>query len=233
MPDPNLGIEIANIALTAHLGAKPLVSFDEADDPSGPDRARVMKMLYPAVRDELLSIQPWHFATTRATLAELATPPVYGWSRAYQLPQGGNPVNPGDPVPPPFCLRVLDTNLDPSWGLWWDTWPGWLPGTWPWPQQGREGLWQIEGRTLGSWEANLAIRYVARVEDPTVYTPTFAAALAATLAERACYSITQNAELRKLLIQEAEALVKRARAVEGQEGSQLQYSNTALTWDVR
>jgi hypothetical protein len=217
-------VDIANLALTAHLGAKPIASFDEADDPAGPDRARVMKMLYPVVRDELLSLQPWHFAITRATLALLADVPVYGWSQTYQLPQG---------PAPPFCLRVLDTNLDPSWGLWWDTWPGWLPGTWPWPQQGREGLWQIEGRHLMSWEPNLAIRYVAQVTDVTIFTPTFTSALAATLAERSAYAVTQNETLRKDLEATALRLRNQARAVEGQEGSQLSYGSTALTWDVR
>lgn len=226
-------VEIVNLALTGHLGARPLSSLDQADDPEGPDAAKLMRLLYANVRDELLTLQPWHFATRRVALALLADAPLYGYAHAYQLPQGGTPAQVTDPVPPAYCLRVLDTNLDPTWNLWWNAWPGWMPGTWPWPVVGVQGLWQVEGRTLISNEADLQIRYIAQIVDVSLYPAPFTAALAGLLASRAAYALTQNENTALRLEKTAERLVSRARSIEGQEGSQLQYLSTALTWDVR
>lgn len=221
-------VDIVNLAL-AHLGDKALVDLNgQSLDPEGPDTARLMKTLYAPCRDELLVLQPWHFATVRALPALLVATPLYGYTNAYQLPQGGLPAMPTDPVPPPFCLRVLDTNLDPTWNAWWGVW-GWGPGTWPWPLMGRQGLWQIEGRTLVTNEVDLMIRYIAVIEDVTIYTPSFVAALAGLMAQRAARALTQNENVVTDLRDESKALTRAARNVEGQEGSQLQYISTALT----
>lgn len=231
-PSVTSSVDIANLALVGHLGGKPFADFTEADSPEGPDAVRILRLLYPNVRDELLVLQPWHFATTRVALATLATAPLYGYTYAYQLPQGGVPALVTDPVPPPYCLRVLDTNLDPTWGNWWGM-AGWGPGLWPWPMLGVQGLWQIEGRTLISNEAALSIRYIARVDDVSIYPPSFVAALACLLAARSARALTQNETIVKALREEASTLVSKARSVEGQEGSQLSYISTALTTDVR
>lgn len=75
------------------LGAEPISSFDE-----GTAEATVAGHLYPAARDALLAAHPWNFATTRRTLAQLATVPVADFDLAYTLP--------GD------LLRVLSVGED-------------------------------------------------------------------------------------------------------------------------
>src|SRR5687767_2445282 len=124
-------LEIVNQALVLYLGKEPLSDFDQVDDPTGQATATIMRLAYPLARDALLVACPWNFAIRRASPALLPDDPspphpVYGWSYGYVLPQGG-----GENVEPLYCLRVLDTNLDPSWD-WWGPWP-WTSGPWPWP----------------------------------------------------------------------------------------------------
>jgi hypothetical protein len=89
---------IANQALRL-IGEAPILSMDDDLEP-----ARVCKTLYPDTRDTLLASTPWHFATWRVWLARLATPPAFGWSAAFQLPQGGAGQ-------PPYAL-------EPIWEVW-------------------------------------------------------------------------------------------------------------------
>ena len=76
---------LSSIALCARalvkLGARSIASFDE-----GTAEAEVAAVLYPSVRDGLLSAHPWSFATGQATLARLARSPVADHAFAYQLP---------------------------------------------------------------------------------------------------------------------------------------------------
>ena len=53
------------------LGAQPIASLDE-----GTAEAEVAATLYPAVRDALLSLHPWSFATAQEGLPRLAARPV-------------------------------------------------------------------------------------------------------------------------------------------------------------
>jgi len=50
------------------------------------DRARALNAIYADSRDQVLSDFPWAFAVTRATLAQIAGSPVWGFTRWYQLP---------------------------------------------------------------------------------------------------------------------------------------------------
>ncbi len=76
---------LTSIALCARalvkLGARSIASFDE-----GTAEAEIAAVLYPSVRDGLLSAHPWSFATGQATLARLAQQPVADHAFAYQLP---------------------------------------------------------------------------------------------------------------------------------------------------
>lgn len=63
------------------LGARSIASFDE-----GSAEAEIAAVLYPSLRDGLVSAHPWSFATGQATLARLARKPVADHAYAYQLP---------------------------------------------------------------------------------------------------------------------------------------------------
>jgi len=65
------------------LGAQPIASLDE-----GTAEAEVAANLYPAVRDALLSLHPWSFATAQESLLRLAARPVADFASAFQLPAG-------------------------------------------------------------------------------------------------------------------------------------------------
>ena len=75
------------------VGAASIASFDE-----GTAESEVAANLFPSVRDALLSLHPWNFATRQATLARLVAAPVADHANAFQLPDD--------------CLRVLSAGGD-------------------------------------------------------------------------------------------------------------------------
>lgn len=210
MPFDEAVVGIVNEALV-QLGQKRLVSLDQADEEAGPDTAKLMKALYPTTRDEVLAEHPWNFAIRRATLALLGAAPVYGPAKAYALPDDS--------------LRVIDTNLDRTWGgaVWFWGWNEW----WPSPS------WQIEGRTLVTDDADVKVRYVARVEDPTGYSPGFRGALVYALASKAALPLTESVERVQAMEEKYDRARRMAKAADGQEGSPRVALCTALTTDCR
>ncbi len=72
------------------LGDDPITSLTEDTE-----RARLCNAFYEDTRDYVLRSHSWNFATTRATLPQLSTTPIYEYSYQYALPTD------------PYCLRVL------------------------------------------------------------------------------------------------------------------------------
>lgn len=83
-------VSICNRAL-ALLGAHPITSLQ--DDSS---EAHVCNAVYADARDAVLRSRPWSCAIQRATLAKLSTDPVWGFKKAFSLPND------------PHCLSVLE-----------------------------------------------------------------------------------------------------------------------------
>ena len=73
-------VSICNHAL-ALLGAQAITSLD---DPT--TQAQLCKRLYPVMRDDVLSLHPWSFATKIVKLSKLTDPPNSPYSNAFQLP---------------------------------------------------------------------------------------------------------------------------------------------------
>ena len=65
------------------IGAQPIASLDD-----GTAEAEVAANLYPAMRDALLSLHPWSFATAQEALPRLAATPTADFASAFQLPAG-------------------------------------------------------------------------------------------------------------------------------------------------
>lgn len=202
----NSEVSIANQALLL-LGANQITSLD---DPVTP--AQVAKAFYESARDELLQDHQWNFAVRRAALVLIPDPappadpiPLYGFANAFQLPPGGNENE------PPYCIRVIDTSADTTWPL-----PVFLVfGEGPWSTPAR---WQIEGRTLVTDAEAISIRYIGRITDPVLFPPAFDKALVYALAAKMAYPLKVDVNLTKLRIDEAQAYLKRAKALDGQEG---------------
>lgn len=71
---------ICNTALTM-LGEEPILTLSEDNKP-----ARFCNANYDNQRKMVLRAGRWNSATARATLAVIATAPVWGFTRAFQLP---------------------------------------------------------------------------------------------------------------------------------------------------
>jgi hypothetical protein len=83
-------VSICNRAL-AMLGANTITSLTD-----GSTEANVCNAVYADARDTILRAYPWSCAIQRATLAQLTTAPVWGFDKAYSLPND------------PYCIAVLD-----------------------------------------------------------------------------------------------------------------------------
>lgn len=79
------------------------------------------------------------------------------------------------------------------------------------------GEYQVEGRAILANSSLLYIRYVARVEDPSLYDTLFIDAVACRLAFELAESLTQSNTKKDAAFQEYEDSLTRARRVDGQE----------------
>jgi len=82
-------VDIVNMALTVHLGARSIASFN---DPG--KEALLARTGYDDTRDEVLRAHPWNCATKRASLVLDGTPPEWGFDNAFQQPAD--------------CLRIME-----------------------------------------------------------------------------------------------------------------------------
>lgn len=87
-------IGICNASLRK-IGASSILSLDD-----GSTEAKRCGEAFGSCLDDVLRQYPWPCAVSRAVLARLSEPPVWGYLYAYQLPTD--------------CLRVLETSGDAS-----------------------------------------------------------------------------------------------------------------------
>ncbi len=144
------------------LGEESITALNQEDT-----RAVEMNLAFASVRDAELNRRRWRFSITRVSLPALVATPDSDYPYQYQLP--------GD------FIRLIEggdisTLVDMS------------------DYRGGFGAqYSIEGRRiLTALGAPLAIRYIYRVTDTTLYTPAFDAAFASRLAYETCERITQS-----------------------------------------
>lgn len=92
-------VDIVNIALVTHLGARSIASFN--DDSK---EAQLARTNYKETRDATLRAHPWNFASQRVQLTADADPPSWGFDFAYTQPTD--------------CLRVFRVNGESRWNKW-------------------------------------------------------------------------------------------------------------------
>lgn len=85
-------VSIVNLALTL-LGQDRVIAV--SDDV---ESARVMRSLWDGTRDMVMAAHPWKFAIKRAELPSVATPPAFGWSQQFAIPEE--------------CLRLVQVGDD-------------------------------------------------------------------------------------------------------------------------
>lgn len=185
---PLTALGICNLALSK-LGESPL----EAIDANGSPASRMCYMHYHPVRREVLMAHRWSFATRLAQLdcsdegvdgsgaASQADPETSGESSSGTSDSVNPP--PGALLPhslPQDCLRVLEVNRH---------------------------NWVLRGRAIFCPGQRVRLLYIADVEDPALFDPLFAEALASKLAIRLCIPLTSSTTARKALTEEYQRMV--------------------------
>lgn len=131
------------------------------------ERARVMSVAYEPVRDAEIGRRRWRFAIKRDSLAALGAAPDSDYLYQYGYPND--------------CLRILEGGNVRSMADLTDY------------RSGASALISVEGRNiLTNLTAPLAIRYLARITDVSLFSPAFCEALSARLAYECCSRITES-----------------------------------------
>jgi len=147
--------------------------------------ASVMLRAYDIVRQAELRRHRWKFSLSRASLAELSTPPISGFGHQYQQPAD--------------CLRViqigeLHVGADLS----------------DYVNSSTE-MYSIEGRKiLTHYGAPLPIRYIIDVTDTGLFDSAFTEALSSRLAYECCERITQSDSKRQLAMADYKLAIREA-----------------------
>lgn len=136
-------------------------------------QARALNAAYEPVRDLVLRTYRWGFALKRALLSASATTPAFGFAYQYVLPSDYLLVDQvGEQMPTVVSDSYVGTEIVD---------------------------YAIEnGRLLTDKAAPLALRYIARIVDPTVWDAHFAEVLACKLAWELCEELTQSDAKRQL-----------------------------------
>ena len=169
-------VNICNLAL-AHCGDAATVS--SISPPDGSAQAALCAQFYPVARDALLEMHDWGFAMRRVALAELVNPnPTATWAYCYAQPN--DLLNTVAVLPPTASDDTSSTVATPL--PWSDLPVVYTPGGEYTPQpfileSGPDGT-----DLLYTNQADAVLRYVARVTDPTKFSPLFARTLAHFLA---------------------------------------------------
>lgn len=148
-------VDIANRALTM-LGASRIINLED-----NRKEAREISAVFEQVRDEELRRHNWNFAIRREQLPALSTAPPFGFRYQFRVPADFmRIVQVGEFFPPANFSDAVGTD---------------------------DSLYMLEndgaGRVIRTdLPAPLRIRYIARIEDSTMYDPLFVGAFAAKLA---------------------------------------------------
>lgn len=93
--------------------------------------------------------------------------------------------------------------------------------------------WQVEGRDIVTDETAVTAKCIYRITNPDLWDPLFLSMFSTLLASRYALIFSHDAKFSMALLEQYLLLKNDAQAVDGQEGSILTYSSTALTTDVR
>ena len=173
--------EICNLALTKLGESNRITTIDDDTKP-----ARELKAVYDMTRDALLRGHRWHFAMTRTALASLVAAPAWGYDTQFQLP--------------PDFLR-LDFVGD------------FYVGTDLSEFRGTESMfYALEGgKLLCDLDDPLNIRYVARIEDTSLYDPLFNEAFACKLGLQAVEALTQSNSKQESIAAQYDVAIREAK----------------------
>lgn len=180
---------------TVAIGNSALIKLGETQVMSFSDSSKAAKLLntrFDMVRDSLLRSYNWSFAKARASLASSATAPDFGYLYQFDfLPEMLRVTRIGDYY---VGLNLSDYNSTDS------------------------SYYKIEGRAILSNEPGpLRVTYIKRIEDPSLFDPSFTEAFACRLAYDLAESLTDSASKKQAAKEEFGAAIReaiRANAIE-------------------
>lgn len=162
------------------LGADSIIDLTEDNA-----RARAMTIAFESVRDAEIERNKWKFAIKRVELAALSAAPDFDYDRQFQLPPDYLRHLPGGSL-------VYQDDLSDYRGSVAD-------------------LFVVEGdKLLTNLDAPLNLRYIARITDASLFSPSFAEALAARLAFECCERITGSDGKEQLAMRRYKAALREA-----------------------
>lgn len=196
-------VDIANLGL-GWLGVKPIASFTEPTTP-----ARRVQGAFNGLRDAVLEDAEWSFATRRASLPRDPTTPLFGYASRYALGPEVITVVKAFPSASTGIIDAFAASMDPpdSDALVWVVEQGLDAG-------GAQKRY-ILADTLAT---SLWIKAVMRVEDYTLWSPSFCQAMAARLAADLCLSLTQDKGLAASMWQLYRAKIEAAKGNDAKQG---------------
>lgn len=174
----NSSVDIANIALRL-LGEPPIVSF------TGTQKAQVLcAQDYPYARDEVFMVHPWSICTKRKALNEYDEEPnLTDYAYTYVVPAD--------------CLRLLAIRPTSVSSVGVTALSGYLDDF----SARDSSSYLLEGGVIYSNAESAYAQYLARVENPAVLPGYLVDAIAANLAKRIAYAMTQNASVAQFAAQ--------------------------------
>ncbi|MEY5098180.1 MAG: Burkholderia virus BcepC6B [Pseudomonadota bacterium] len=150
-------------------------------------QARVLSAIYDDTRDAELRANRWKFAIKRTRMSALAEAPAWGYSFQYELPDN-------------YLAMVQVNDIYVTTGT------------------KQKAPWSVEGRrVLTDLGAPLALRYVARIVDTTLFDALFTDSFSLRLAMNACEALTQSDTKFQKLAQLYKEAISRAVRVDAVE----------------
>lgn len=163
------------------LGAGTLTALTDDNE-----KGRALTIAYEPVRDAELDRRTWKFSIKRTSLAALAGTPDSDFLYWFQLPNDYIRLLEGGDI-----ISLADTSDY---------------------RNAPSAPYSVEnGKLLTNFPAPLAIRYVAKVTDVSLYPPSFCEALAARLAYECCYRITESTAKENSCLERYGIAIKEAR----------------------
>lgn len=162
------------------IGANRIISLSDDNE-----EGRNLSSMFAIVRDAELRAHNWRFSIKRAQLAALSTAPEFGYDYQYR--------------PPSDCLKIIEVG---------DYYPG--ADLTEFVGSDTSEYAYENGVILTDYAAPLKLRYVARIEDPTLFDALFVEAFACKLAMELAERITQSSTKRDLASREYDMAIKQA-----------------------
>ncbi len=191
-------VEICNQALS-WLGANLIISLDDNSV-----EAKLCKANYEPIRDTVLEDREWTFAVKRLEPVQLLDIPLYGYSKAFQIP--------------PEVIRVLQVSLGGEPGVEHSSFRSTSRGG---TGMGRETRvdWSREGdQILANNASRLFMRCLVRITDTNKFTPAFTQCLAARLATDLAVPITNSLKVQQAMAGLYDSKLANAFATDGMQG---------------